>query len=79
MDNVNQGNAAGTTFNFRAYGLANLLLQNNIPGKWAIKPGKAKDATDFTANVTRISGAAGVAGPASVSFSGRPVHNSARI
>lgn len=72
MDNVNQGNAAGTTFNLRAYGLANLFLQNNIPVKWAIKPGKAKDATDFSANVSRISGSAGVAGPADVNFSGGP-------
>ena len=59
MDNVNQGNAGGTTFNLRAYGLANLFLQNNIPVKWAIKPGKAKDDVDFSANVTRISGGGG--------------------
>lgn len=72
MDNVNQGNGAGTTFNLRAYGLANLLLQNNVPVKWAIKPDKSKDAVDFSATVTRIAGAAGVAGPASVSFSGGP-------
>ena len=73
MDNIHQGNAGGTTFNLRAYGLANLLLQNNIPVKWAIKPGKAKDDIDFTANVTRISGIGGsVAGPASVNFSGGP-------
>jgi len=72
MDNVNQGNGAGTTFNLRAYGLANLFLQNNIPVKWAIKPNKAKDATDFTANVSRISGNVGVAGPANINFSGGP-------
>lgn len=72
MDNVNQGNAGGTAFNLRAYGLANLLLQNNIPVKWAIKPAKSKDDVDFSANVTRIAGAAGVVGPASVSFSGGP-------
>lgn len=72
MDNVNQGNAGGTTFNLRAYGLANLFLQNNIPVKWAIKPGKAKDDVDFSANVTRIAGSLGPAGPASVSFSGGP-------
>ncbi len=70
MDNVNQGNAGGTTFNLRAYGLANAFLQNNVPLKWAIKPNKAKDAEDFAANVTRIAGTAGVAGPANVSFSG---------
>lgn len=72
MDNVNQGNAGGTTFNPRAYGLANLFLQNNIPVKWAIKPAKSKDDVDFSANVTRIAGAEGVAGPANVSFSGGP-------
>ena len=62
MDNVNQGNAGGTTFNIRAYGLANLFLQNDIPVKWAIKPGKSKDDIDFSANVTRIAGTAGTAG-----------------
>lgn len=73
MDNYNQGNDAQTTFNLRAYGLANLFLQNNIPVKWAIKPGKAKDAVDFTANVTRISGGpVGDPGPLSVNFSGGP-------
>ncbi len=72
MDNVNQGNAGGTTFNLRAYGLANALLQNGIPVKWAIKPGKSKDDEDFSANVTRIAGAAGTPGPANVSFSGGP-------
>src|SRR5688500_13147858 len=72
MDNVHQGNAAGTTFNLRAYGLANLMLQNGIPVKWAIKPGKAKDDVDFSANVTRIAGTAGDAGPANVSFAGGP-------
>ncbi|HMQ04095.1 MAG TPA: carboxypeptidase-like regulatory domain-containing protein [Pyrinomonadaceae bacterium] len=72
MDNVNQGNAGGTTFNLRAYGLVNALLQNGVPVKWAIKPGKGKDDEDFSANVTRIAGAAGTAGPATVSFSGGP-------
>lgn len=72
MDNVNQGPASGLSFNLRAYGLANLFLQNNIPVKWAIKPGKAKDDVDFSANVTRIAGINGVAGPASVAFSGGP-------
>lgn len=72
MDNIHQGNGAGTTFNLRAYGLANVLLQNNIPVKWAIKPGKAKDDVDFSANVSRISGSQGVNGPANVAFSGGP-------
>jgi uncharacterized repeat protein (TIGR01451 family) len=72
MDNINQGDAGGTTFNLRAYGLANELLQANIPVKWAIKPGKVKDAVDFSANVTRIAGTAGVSGPGDVTFSGGP-------
>lgn len=73
MDNYHQGNDAQTTFNLRAYGLANVFLQNNIPVKWAIKPGKAKDDVDFSANVTRISGSpTGDAGPVNASFSGGP-------
>ncbi|MGD9563769.1 MAG: carboxypeptidase-like regulatory domain-containing protein [Pyrinomonadaceae bacterium] len=72
MDNVNQGNASGTFFNLRAYGLANLFLQNDIPVKWAIKPGKSKDDVDFSANVTRIEGTQGVPGPASLDFAGGP-------
>lgn len=72
MDNVNQGNAGGTTFNLRAYGLANLFLQSGIPVKWAIKPNKSKDDVDFSANVTRIAGGAGTAGPANLSFAGGP-------
>lgn len=72
MDNVNQGNAGGTTFNLRAYGLVNLFLQNNIPVKWVILPGKAKDATDVTANVTRIAGTQGPASSASLAFAGGP-------
>ncbi len=72
MDNVNQGNAAGTTFNLRAYGLANLMLQSGIPVKWVIKPGKSKDDVDFSANVTRLVGTEGVAGPADLSFAGGP-------
>lgn len=72
MDNVNQGNAAGTTFNLRAYGLVNLLLQNNVPVKWVIKPGKSKEDIDFSANVTRVAGTQGTAGPAALSFAGGP-------
>ena len=73
MDNVNQGDAAGTTFNLRAYGLANQLLQNGIPVKWVIKPNKSKDDTDFSASVTKIA-QSGAAGPASgnLSFAGGP-------
>jgi uncharacterized repeat protein (TIGR01451 family) len=52
MDNVNQSLVA--PFNLKAYGLVNDLLQSGIPVKWAIKAGKAKDATDFTATAQRI-------------------------
>ncbi len=72
MDNFHQGDAAFSAFNLRAYGLANLFLQNNIPVKWAIKPGKAKDDLDFSANVTRIAGTEGIPGPADASFAGGP-------
>ncbi len=72
MDNINQGDAAGTIFNLRAYGLANLLLQRSIPVKWAIKPGKSKDGSDFMVNVTRVAGTSGISGPATVTFSGGP-------
>ena len=70
MDNVNQANPT-TTFNLRAYGLANKLLQNNIPLKWAIKYNKNKDDVDFSAVVTRIAGPSGVAS-GNVNFSGGP-------
>ena len=72
MDNFNQGNNAQTTFNLRAYGLANLLLQNDIPVKWAIKPAKSKDDTDFTASFTRVQGTAGSASGTNVAFTGGP-------
>ncbi len=51
MDNTTQ--AVPGYFNLKAYGLVNLLLQNNIPVKWAIKAGKPKDGSDFTATVQR--------------------------
>ncbi len=70
MDNVNQANPT-TTFNLRAYGLANKLLQNNVPLKWAIKYNKNKDDVDFSAVVTRIAGPSGVAS-GNVNFSGGP-------
>ena len=72
MDNFHQGNDTQTTFNLRAYGLANLLLQNGVPVKWAIRPNKSKDDTDFTASFTRIAGTAGSAAGANASFSGGP-------
>ncbi len=51
MDNTNQ--AVPGYFNLKAYGLVNYLLQNNIPVKWAIKAGKAKDGIDFTCFAAR--------------------------
>ncbi len=73
MDNYHQGNNSLTTFNLRAYGLANLLLQNDIPVKWAIKPGKAKDDPDFTVSFTRIQGSpTGDPSGTNVAFSGAP-------
>lgn len=68
MDNSNQGLVA--PFNLKAYGLANAMLQNNIPLLWAIKSGKAKDDIDFTATAKRIVPSA--TAPASVNFSGGP-------
>lgn len=74
MDNTNQpGNSVA--FNLRAYGLANRLLQKNIPIKWAILYNKGvppgingatvvttKESVDFSAFVTRYSGSGPVAG-----------------
>ena len=45
---------SGTPFNLKAYGLVNTLLHSNIPVKWAIATGKAKDGTDFTASAVQI-------------------------
>jgi uncharacterized repeat protein (TIGR01451 family)/fimbrial isopeptide formation D2 family protein len=69
MDNALQNE--GALFNLRAYGLASHLLNNDIPLKWAIRTGKAKDGVDFTAMAARI--APDVQPAASVSFSGGPI------
>ncbi len=68
MDNDKQSLVG--PFNIRAYGLVNDLLQNDIPVKWAIRAGKAKDAVDFTAMAGQVSPSAGA--PALASFSGGP-------
>ena len=68
MDNTLQ--AAGAPFNVKAYGLINNFLQSGIPLKWAIRAGKAKDGTDFTATAQRIAPTA--ASASSVSFAGGP-------
>ncbi|MCX7951755.1 MAG: DUF3794 domain-containing protein [Clostridiales bacterium] len=39
---------------FRAYGLVYNLLRNGIPVKWAIKPGKPFDGTDFIATAQDV-------------------------
>ncbi|MGZ3862527.1 MAG: PKD-like domain-containing protein [Bacteroidia bacterium] len=50
MDNTHQ--LSGGLFNLKSYGLVHALLNSDIPVKWIIKSGKAKDAADFTTNVT---------------------------
>jgi hypothetical protein len=53
MDNDKQI-ADGSAFNIRAYGLVNSLLWSEIPVKWAIRAGKAKDGIDFSATAQRL-------------------------
>ena len=52
MDNDKQNLLA--PFNLKAYGLVSDLLQNDIPVRWAIAAGKAKDGIDFTAGAKRV-------------------------
>ena len=55
MDTVYQFNPG--YFNLKAYGLANALLQNEIPVMWAIKASKTRTtlgSIDFIANVKRV-------------------------
>jgi len=54
MDNTHQNLSAPQPFNLKAYGLVNALLQNDIPVKWVIRSGKAKDGIDFSASVQRV-------------------------
>ena len=54
MDNAKQNLSASVAFNIKAYGLVNVLLQNNIPVHWAIRDDKAKDEADFTVSAGRI-------------------------
>ena len=51
MDNELQG---GSNFNLKTYGLIVRLLHAEVPLKWAIKSGKSKNGTDFSANASRI-------------------------
>jgi len=71
MDKVSNGKTAATTSNFRAYGLANLLLENNVPVKWVMQPAGSADGLGFAASVTRIAGKARSTGSESLTFSGR--------
>lgn len=52
MDNDNQGISG--VMNVRAYGLAVELLWANIPLKWAIKSGKAKDEADVRVRAPQV-------------------------
>ncbi|MBI5540376.1 MAG: gliding motility-associated C-terminal domain-containing protein [Bacteroidia bacterium] len=63
MDNNNQALVA--PFNLRSYGLVHSLLMNDIPVKWVILSGKAKDAVDFTANASRVYPSAVASAPVS--------------
>ncbi len=46
MDNAHQNLFLGRPFNTKAYGLIHALLLNDIPIKWVIKSGKAKDGIE---------------------------------
>jgi uncharacterized repeat protein (TIGR01451 family) len=69
MDNDKQN--IGALFNLKAYGLAVRLLNNDVPMKWAIRAGKAKDGVDFTARARRI--APSTLAETSLNFSGGPL------
>ncbi|MCB0567537.1 MAG: choice-of-anchor A family protein, partial [Phaeodactylibacter sp.] len=69
MDNTLQG--SGGDFNLRAYGLAVHLLHANVPLKWIIQPGKAKDGIDFSATAQRVAPTA--SGSANRDFRAGPI------
>ena len=54
MDNAHQNLWLTYPFNIKSYGLVNALLQADIPVKWVITSGKAKDAIDFSAVCARV-------------------------
>lgn len=70
MDNTYQTNTAGD-FNLKAYGLVVYLLNNSVKVKWAIKAGKSKDGTDFTATTEKFQPTL-VSGGVSRNFKGGP-------
>ncbi|MBL4625952.1 MAG: hypothetical protein JKY42_12550, partial [Flavobacteriales bacterium] len=53
MDTTNQSEGADP-FNLKAYGLVHELLMNDIPVKWVITTGKAKDGVDFSAMSSKV-------------------------
>ncbi|MBK9155772.1 MAG: carboxypeptidase regulatory-like domain-containing protein [Chloracidobacterium sp.] len=54
MDGINKRNTAGTTSNLRAYGLANLLIENNVPVKWAVSPEMGIEGRELFATASRV-------------------------
>ena len=68
MDNDKQN--IGAVFNLKAYGAVVRLLWDEVPVRWAIRAGKAKDGFDFSATAQRILPTA--QGASSYSFGGGP-------
>ncbi|MCX8071103.1 MAG: hypothetical protein N3C12_01445 [Candidatus Binatia bacterium] len=60
MDNDKQN--MGAPFNLKAYGLVQRLLKAQIPVKWVIRTGKAKDGVDFSGQAERVLPSAQAAG-----------------
>jgi hypothetical protein len=52
---------AASGFNLKTYGLLVYLLNNNVKLKWVIRPGKTKDAVDFTVHASMIKPSSGSA------------------
>jgi len=54
MDTASQSFVPGSIFNLKAYGLVHELLLDDVPVKWVIRSGKARNDTDFSAIATRV-------------------------
>ena len=69
---LNFGNIvySGANFNLKAYGLLVHFLNNNVKLKWIIKPGKLKDANDFSVNASRVKPS--ISAGADLDFAGGP-------
>lgn len=69
---LNFGNIvySGANFNLKAYGLLVHFLNNNVKLKWIIKPGKLKDANDFSVNASRVKPS--ISAGAELDFAGGP-------